>query len=105
MATRQATTATLACMIVVATWVLAVVARPYEAWKVALVLVSGLAYVVIFTWPFTQSLFLLDIGDAAAMRLGLILGLIGAVLIEAMWWVRGLVFGESLVLWKKQVAD
>ncbi len=104
-ATRQATTATLACMIVVATWVLAVVARPYEAWKVALVLVSGLAYVVIFTWPFTQSLFLLDIGDAAAMRLGLILGLIGAVLIEAMWWVRGLVFGESLVLWKKQVAD
>ena len=104
-ATRQATTATLACMIVVATWVLAVVARPYEAWKVALVLVSGLAYVVIFTWPFTQSLFLLDIGDTAAMRLGLILGLIGAVLIEAMWWVRGLVFGESLVLWKKQVAD
>ena len=101
-AMRQATTATLACMIVAASWVLAVVARPYEWWKVALVVVSMLAYLLIFTWPFTQRLFLLDIGNPEAMITGLTWGVVGAVLIEALWWIRGRVFGEPLVLWKKQ---
>ncbi len=100
-AMRQASTATLACMIVAATWVLAIVARPYEAWKVALVVISGLAYLLIFTWPFTQSLFLLDISNSQAMGVGLLWGLLGAALIEALWWIRGRVFGEPLVFWKK----
>ena len=104
-AMRQATTATLACMIVVATWVLAVVARPYQAWKVSLVLISVLAYLLIFTWQFTQSLFLLDIGNTEAMTVGLLWGLLGAALIEALWWIRGKVFGEPLVFWKRQVED
>ena len=101
-AMRQATTSTLAGMIVAATWVLAVVARPYDVWKVGLVLASGLAYLVIFSWPLTQSLFLLDVGNAQAMTVGLTWGLVGAVLIEALWWFRGRVFGEPLVFWKKQ---
>ncbi len=104
-AMSQATTATLACMIVAATWVLAVVARPYQWWKVALVLVSGLAYLLIFSWPFTQSLFLLDIGNADALRTGLIAGLIGAVLIELTWWLRGRFFGEPLRLWYRREPD
>ncbi|MFT4225947.1 HAD-IC family P-type ATPase [Micropruina sp.] len=104
-ASRQATTATLACMIVAATWVLAVVARPYQWWKVALVLVSGLAYLLIFSWPFTQSLFLLDVGNADALRTGLVAGLIGAVLIELTWWLRGRFFGEPLRLWYRREPD
>ena len=104
-ASRQATTATLACMIVAATWVLAVVARPYQWWKVALVLVSALAYLLIFSWPFTQSLFLLDIGNADAVRTGLFAGLIGAVLIELTWWLRGRLFGEPLRLWNRRQPD
>ena len=36
----QASTASLACLIIVATWVLSVVARPYEWWKVALLVLS-----------------------------------------------------------------
>ncbi|HNV13815.1 MAG TPA: HAD-IC family P-type ATPase, partial [Dermatophilaceae bacterium] len=55
----QASTASLACLIIVATWVLSVVARPYEWWKVALLVLSVAAYVAIFLVPFTQSLFLL----------------------------------------------
>lgn len=104
-AMRQASTATLACMIVAATWVLAVVARPYRWWKVALVLASALAYLLIFSWPFTQSLFLLDVGNAAAMSTGLFAGLAGAALIELVWWARGALFAEPRVFWTPRGAD
>ena len=100
-ALRQATTATLACMIIASTWVLAVVARPYQWWKVGLVVVSLLAYLLIFSWPFTRSLFLLDTGNSAAMATGVTMGLIGAALVEAAWWLRGRIFGEPLVFWQR----
>ena len=104
-ALRQATTATLACMIIASTWVLAVVARPYQWWKVALVGVSLCAYLLIFGWPFTRALFLLDVGNAAAMATGAAMGFIGAALIEAAWWARGRIFGEPLVFWKPRGAE
>jgi cation-transporting ATPase E len=95
----QASTASLACLIVVATWVLSVVARPYEWWKVALLVVSAAAYVAIFFIPFTQSLFLLDAGNAAMMRTGLTVGLVGAAAIEAIWWLQGRLRGEARRWW------
>ena len=101
-AMQQTYTATLACLIVAATWVLAVVARPYRWWRVGLVMLSLLAYLLIFTWPFTQSIFFLDIGNRAAMGTGLLLGVVGAVLIEALWWIRGKVFGAPLVFWSRR---
>ena len=48
-----------------ALWVLAVVARPYEWWRVALVAVSGLAYVVIFSIPLARETFMLDPSNVA----------------------------------------
>ena len=98
----QASTASLACLIIVATWVLSVVARPYEWWKVALLVSSVAAYVAIFLVPFTQSLFLLDAGNAAMMRTGLTVGLAGAATIEAIWWIQGRLRGEPRRWW---VAD
>jgi len=98
----QASTASLACLIIVATWVLSVVARPYEWWKVALLVLSVAAYVAIFLVPFTQSLFLLDAGNAAMMRTGLTVGLVGAAAIEAIWWIQGRLRGEPRRWW---VAD
>ena len=98
----QASTASLACLIIVATWVLSVVARPYEWWKVALLVLSVAAYVAIFLVPFTQSLFLLDAGNAAMMRTGLTVGLAGAATIEAIWWIQGRLRGEPRRWW---VAD
>ena len=98
----QASTASLACLIIVATWVLSVVARPYEWWKVALLVSSVAAYVAIFLVPFTQSLFLLDAGNAAMMRTGLTVGLAGAAAIEAIWWIQGRLRGEPRRWW---VAD
>ncbi|MFZ1285459.1 MAG: HAD-IC family P-type ATPase, partial [Candidatus Phosphoribacter sp.] len=95
----QASTAALATVIIVATWVLSVVARPYEWWKIALIGVSAAAYVAIFVLPFTQELFLLDAGNAPMMRTAFTVGLIGAAAIEAIWWVQGRVRGERRRLW------
>ena len=85
-----------------ATWVLSVVARPYEWWKVALLVLSGAAYLAIFLIPFTQSLFLLDASNTAMMRTGLTVGLAGATAIEAIWWLQGRLRGEPRRWW---VAD
>ena len=47
----QASTSALITLLVIAVWVLAVVARPYSWWRVVLVALSGTAYVVIFSIP------------------------------------------------------
>ncbi|HRW18581.1 MAG TPA: HAD-IC family P-type ATPase, partial [Dermatophilaceae bacterium] len=95
----QASTATLATVIVVAFWVLSVIARPYEWWKIALLVCSAAAYLLIFTWPLTQRLFLLDPGNAAMMRTGLLSGLVGALVVEVIWWIRTARRGEPRQWW------
>ena len=64
----QASTAALITLLVSAMWVLAVVARPYQWWRVALVTVSALAYVVIFSIPLARELFMLDMSNVAITR-------------------------------------
>jgi cation-transporting P-type ATPase E len=96
----QASTAALITLLVTAVWVLAVVARPYEWWRVALVSVSGLAYVVIFSIPLAQELFMLDISNVAITSMALGIGVVGAAIIEVLWWVQGALMGERRRLWK-----
>jgi len=98
-AATQASTAALAALIVSATWVLAVVARPYEWWKVGLIALSLAAYALIFTLPFTQQLFVLDSSNVAFMETGLLIGAVGAAAIEALWWARARFFGEQRQFW------
>ena len=43
----------------------------------------------------------IDTGDPAAMAFGLTAGVIGAALIEVIWWLRGRFFGEPLRLWAR----
>jgi cation-transporting ATPase E len=81
-------TATLATLIVAATWVLAVVARPYEWWKVGLIALSAAAYLLIFSWPAVARLVLLDAGDAAMMTRAVLIGVVAAVFVEIGWWVQ-----------------
>ncbi|WP_137148473.1 cation-translocating P-type ATPase [Mycolicibacterium sp. CR10] len=97
----QASTAALITLLVAAVWVLAVVARPYEWWRVALVAVSGLAYVVIFSIPLAWKLFLLDPTNMAITSTALIIGLLGAAVVEVIWWVQGRVLGERRRLWRE----
>jgi cation-transporting P-type ATPase E len=98
----QASTAALITLLVTTLWVLAVVARPYQWWRVALVSVSGLAYVVIFSIPLAQKTFMLDPSDLAITSTALGIGLVGAAIIEAIWWVQGRILGERRRLWEQR---
>ncbi|MYR06565.1 HAD-IC family P-type ATPase [Gordonia sp. SID5947] len=79
----QAATATLMTLIAVALYVLAVVARPYNWWKVILLGVSVAAYVVIFAWPWTQDLFKLDSSNAQMMSVAAVSAAVGIAAVEA----------------------
>ena len=96
----QASTTALITLLVGSVWVLAVVARPYEWWRVALVAVSGLAYVVIFSVPLAQRTFLLDPSNLALTSMALGIGAVAAVSIEVAWWVEGRWSGEPRRLWR-----
>jgi cation-transporting P-type ATPase E len=96
----QASTTALITLLVSAMWVLAVVARPYEWWRVALVAVSALAYVVIFSIPMARDLFLLDPSNTKLTVMALGIGALAAVAIEVMWWVQGAMLGETRRLWR-----
>jgi cation-transporting ATPase E len=98
----QASTAALITLLVTMVWVLAVVARPYEWWRVALVALSGLAYVVIFSIPAAQKAVMLDSSNIALTSMGLGIGLVGAAAIEVIWWVQGRTLGERRRLWKQR---
>ncbi|BBZ47871.1 HAD-IC family P-type ATPase [Mycobacterium parmense] len=97
---EQASTAALITLLTTALWVLAVVARPYQWWRVALIAASGLAYVVIFNVPLARREFLLDPSDAAVTATALGTGVAGAALIELMWWVRARMLGVEPRLWR-----
>ncbi|WKG02550.1 cation-translocating P-type ATPase [Mycolicibacterium sp. HK-90] len=96
----QASTAALITLLVSSLWVLSVVARPYEWWRVGLVAGSGLAYVLIFCLPLAQRLFMLDPSNLKVTGIALGIGLVGAALIEVIWWVQGMVLGEKRRLWR-----
>ena len=96
----QASTAALITLLVSALWVLAVVARPYEWWRIALVALSALAYVVIFSIPFARKTFMLDPSNADVTVPALVIGLVGAALIELSWWIQGRILGERRNLWR-----
>lgn len=96
----QASTSALITLLVTAGWVLAVVARPYQWWRLLLVVCCGLAYVAIFAMPLTREKFLLDPSNVALTLSALGIGALGAALIEAMWWMRGRRSGEPPKLWR-----
>lgn len=96
----QASTAALITLLMTALWVLAVVARPYQWWRVALVIASGLAYVVIFSLPLARKAFLLDPSNVAVTATALGVGVLGAAAIEATWWIRAKVLGVQPRLWR-----
>ncbi|MBE1549696.1 cation-transporting ATPase E [Mycobacterium sp. OAS707] len=96
----QASTAALITLLITAVWVLAVVARPYEWWRVLLVAASGLAYVVIFAIPAAQKTFMLDPSNMAITSIAVAIGLVGGAVIEVLWWVQGAMLGERRRLWR-----
>ncbi|SUE16834.1 cation transporter atpase p-type [Rhodococcus gordoniae] len=90
----QAGTSALITLLIIALWVLAVVARPYQWWKIALLAGSVLGYVILFSVPFTREFFALDPSNVAYTTIAVTCGLIGVVLVEILWWVSGRLHGE-----------
>lgn len=103
----QSSTAALTALMIGGAWVMVTTARPYQWWKLLMIAVCGLAaYLTIFwlpgwyavgaqAWPLLERLNpQLDPTNAAMMGTGLTLGLIAAVIIEALWWISGRVTGE-----------
>ncbi|MEU4415260.1 cation-translocating P-type ATPase [Nocardia salmonicida] len=84
----QAGTTALITLIMIAVWVLVLVARPYVWWKVVLIAVSVLAYVALFTIPFTREFFKLDPSNPRLTFAAVVCGAIGIVLVELAWWVQ-----------------
>ncbi|TLF99548.1 cation-translocating P-type ATPase [Nocardia cyriacigeorgica] len=85
--TVQAGTTALISLIMIAVWVLAIVARPYVWWKVVLLGASVLAYLLLFTIPFTREFFKLDPSNVGLTTAAVICGVVGIVLVEAAWWI------------------
>jgi cation-transporting P-type ATPase E len=81
----QAATTALITMIAISMWVLAVVARPYNWWKIVLLTVSVLMYVLIFSLPFTQEMFKLDPTDWGKTAIALGIAAVGIVAVEILW--------------------
>ena len=96
----QASTAALITLLISAWWVLATVARPYQWWRIALVVTSGLAYVVIFSIPWARTKFMLDPSDVALTVTAIAIGFAGAVVIEILWWMQGRWLGEPRKLFR-----
>lgn len=84
----EASTATLIVLIVSAFWVLVVVARPYTWWKVLLLAVSAGAYLFIFSVRSVATVLNLYWVGRELLIPALIVGAIGAAIIEALWWWR-----------------
>ncbi|MGB9302172.1 MAG: HAD-IC family P-type ATPase [Mycobacterium sp.] len=97
----QASTAALITLLVTALWVLAVAARPYQWWRLGLVIASALAYVVIFSLPLTREKFFLDPSNLVLTSTALVIGVIGAAAIEAIWWIRARMLGVQPQVWHR----
>lgn len=79
---QQAGTAVLLALIVMGLWVLGIVARPLNWWKVLLLAGCVGGYLVIFLAPPLRELLILHTGNLKLMFTGLAVGAGGAVLIE-----------------------
>ncbi|MCG6566157.1 HAD-IC family P-type ATPase [Tessaracoccus sp. ZS01] len=101
---EQASTATLIALILTATWVLAVVARPYYWWRVGLVAFAYAFYFLVFALPSPRRALGLDITNTAEITFGVVAGLIGMALVELTWWVTKIVRRERADVWAQPKA-
>lgn len=91
----QIGTTALITLLVIAVWVLAIVARPWNWWKILLIAGSVAGYLILFTVPFTRHFFKLDPSNAELTGVAFACGAVGIVLVEVAWWITAMVTGEQ----------
>jgi cation-transporting P-type ATPase E len=67
-------------------WVLAIVARPYTWWRIALVLAMGLGFVIVLVTPWLQHFFALRLVGDRIPWTAVGIAAAGAVALELSWW-------------------
>ncbi|MEU1298850.1 cation-translocating P-type ATPase [Streptomyces shenzhenensis] len=83
----QTSAATLT-LFLISMWVLAIIARPYTWWRVALVAAMGLAFLFVLAVPALQSFFALKLVGVTMPWTAVGIAVIGAAALELLWkWV------------------
>ncbi|MBW8792794.1 MAG: cation-translocating P-type ATPase [Streptomyces sp.] len=83
------TSAATLTLFLVSLWVLAIIARPYTWWRVALVAAMGVAFVFVLAVPALQSFFALKLVGVAMPWTAVGLAVVGSAVLELMWkWVE-----------------
>lgn len=91
----QAGTTALITLLIIAVWVLAIVARPWNWWKILLVAGSVAGYLILFAVPFTRHFFKLDPSNVALTTSAVVCGAVGVVLVEVAWWLSAKYLGDT----------
>jgi cation-transporting ATPase E len=82
------TSAATLTLFLVSMWVLAIVARPYTWWRIALVAAMGVAFVCVLAVPGLQHFFALKLVGTAMPWLAVGIAVVAAVVLELVWkWV------------------
>ncbi|MEU2425066.1 HAD-IC family P-type ATPase [Streptomyces sp. NPDC007851] len=83
------TSAATLTLFLVSLWVLAIVARPYTWWRVALVASMGVAFVCVLAVPALQSFFALKLVGVAMPWTAVGVAVVGSAVLELLWkWVE-----------------
>ncbi|MFJ5801331.1 HAD-IC family P-type ATPase [Streptomyces decoyicus] len=82
------TSAATLTLFLAAMWVLAIIARPYTWWRIALVLAMGLAFLAVLATPWLQTFFDLRLVGTTMPWAAVAIAMVAAVLLEITWrWV------------------
>ncbi|MEI5136786.1 HAD-IC family P-type ATPase [Streptomyces libani] len=82
------TSAATLTLFLTAMWVLAIIARPYTWWRIALVLAMGLAFLIVLATPWLQAFFALRLVGTTMPWAAVGIAVVAAVLLELTWrWV------------------
>ncbi|MGA4802427.1 HAD-IC family P-type ATPase [Streptomyces lavendulocolor] len=79
------TSAATLTLFLVSMWVLAIVARPYTWWRIALVAVMGGAFLLVLVVPWLQDFFALRLVGTTMPWIAVAVAAAGAALVEAAW--------------------
>ncbi|WP_234541461.1 HAD-IC family P-type ATPase [Streptomyces shenzhenensis] len=83
------TSAATLTLFLISLWVLAIIARPYTWWRVALVAAMGVAFVFVLAVPALQSFFALKLAGMVMPWTAVGVAVVGAAVLELLWkWVE-----------------
>ncbi|WP_089101884.1 cation-translocating P-type ATPase [Streptomyces hyaluromycini] len=83
------TSAATLTLFLISMWVLAIIARPYTWWRVALVAAMGVAFVFVLAVPALQSFFALKLVGVVMPWTAVGIAVVGSAVLELLWkWVE-----------------